>query len=66
MGRRSPGRRGPPDPAGDAGSDPANDIQRLLDRERQRSGPGSAARRAVEALEDARRLGRELDGLYDD
>ena len=45
------------------GIDPAIELRQLVERERERSGPGSAARRALEALADRRRLQRELEDL---
>ncbi len=41
------------------------ELKRLVARERQRSGPGTPARRALEALADRRRLQRQLEDLYE-
>ena len=49
--------------------DPSFDLDRglsdLENRERRRSGPGTAARRTLEALAEHRRLSRELADLDD-
>ncbi len=45
--------------------DPIVDLSRLVARERNRSGPGTAARRALEALAESRRLRQQLDDLED-
>ncbi len=65
MGRRH--KRGHKDLQPDPGADfdPATELRHLVARERGRSGPGSAARRALEALADRRRLRRQLDDLDD-
>lgn len=47
------------------GFDPIVDLSRLVARERDRSGPGTAARRALEALAESRRLREQLDELDD-
>jgi hypothetical protein len=52
------GPRGASDP--DPVSDPASDLDQLRAQERLRTGPGSAARRTLEALADKRRLNHEL------
>jgi len=54
-----------PTPEQHPGSDPASSLDQLLERERQRSGPGSAARRTLEALDDVRRLSDDLADFDD-
>ena len=40
-----------------------DEVARILERERRRSGPGTAARRALETLAERRRLRRQLEDL---
>lgn len=46
-------------------SDPTGSLDQLRARERRRTGPGSAARRTLEALADARRLSADLADFDD-
>ena len=57
--------RAEPDLDLDPDFDPIVDLSRLVERERDRSGPGTAARRALEALAESRRLREQLDDLED-
>lgn len=65
MGRKIERDIGDPDLdlAGDF--DPIVDLCRVMARERVRSGPGTAARRALEALAESRRLREQLDEVED-
>jgi len=56
-----------PDPEFDLlpGFDPDRGMDNIVARETQRSGPSTAARRALEALAESRRLDRELRDLED-
>lgn len=65
--RKNTGKRQPeaPDLDLDPAFDPIVDLSRLVERERDRSGPGTAARRALEALAESRRLREQLDDLED-
>jgi hypothetical protein len=49
-------------------AEPIEALSAIGQREAQRSGPGTAARRTLEALAETRRLSRELADLdsYDD
>ncbi len=55
------------DPEFDLGPDfdPDRDMGDIKHREARRSGPSTAARRALEALAESRRLSRELRDLED-
>lgn len=44
-------------------TEPMDVLPEIGRREAQRSGPGTAARRTLEALAESRRLNRELAGL---
>lgn len=50
-------------PESDGLPDTADDVARILELERRRSGPGTAARRALETLAEQRRLRRQLEDL---
>lgn len=54
-----------PDPEFDLGPgfDQDRDMSDIVHRETRRSGPSTAARRALEALAESRRLNRELNDL---
>ena len=56
-----------PDPEFDLlpGFDPDRGMDNIVVRETRRSGPSTAARRALEALAESRRLKRELRELED-
>jgi len=65
MGRKIENDAGEHDLDLDQDFDPIVDLSRLVARERNRSGPGTAARRALEALAESRRLRQQLDDLED-
>jgi len=65
MGRKIERHAGEHDLDLDQDFDPIVDLSRLVARERNRSGPGTAARRALEALAESRRLRQQLDDLED-
>ena len=65
MGRKIDKDAGEPDLDLRADFDPIVDLSRLVARERDRSGPGTAARRALEALAESQRLREQLDDLDD-
>jgi len=44
-------------------AEPLDVLTHIEQREARRSGPGTAARRTLEALAESRRLSRELAGL---
>ena len=54
-----------PAPEQEPASNPAHSLEQLRARERQRTGPGTAARRTLEALADIRRLSDDLADLDD-
>lgn len=64
---RKPDQEADPDPEFDLGPDfdPDRDMGDIKFREARRSGPSTAARRALEALAESRRLSRELRDLED-
>jgi hypothetical protein len=65
MGRKIHKNSAEPDLDLEPDFDPIVDLSRLVERERDRSGPGTAARRALEALAESRRLREQLDDLED-
>ena len=65
MGRKIEKDAGEPDLDLSPDFDPIVDLSRLVARERDRSGPGTAARRALEALAESRRLRDQLEDLDD-
>lgn len=65
MGRKIDHDIGDPDLDLGGDFDPIVDLSRVVAREKVRSGPSTAARRALEALAESRRLREQLDELDD-
>jgi len=63
--RQDSDNHGDPTPEQHPDPDAASNLDQLLARERQRTGPGSAARRTLEALADIRRLSNDLADFDD-